>query len=101
LVKDELNDIKNRMMSEILQEHKDSNDLTEALAFLREIHAMAVQMNWHLWITRQALVMALEFDTLTALEKGITRQQLDNFDTPVKVNVRELHEEFKRQGVQW
>lgn len=101
MVKDEIDEIKKRMMREIIKEHKDRNDLTEALAFLREIRAMAVQMDWDPWLTRQALVMALEFDTLAALEKGVTQQQLDNFDAPVKVNVRELHEEFKRHGVKW
>lgn len=95
---DELNRIKNRLLKERLEEHKNKDDLLEALAFIREIRAMAIQRDWDPWVTRQAIVMALEMDTLAYLDKGFPQAQLDIFDETVKGTVKNLYAEFQNLG---
>jgi len=65
------------------------------MKFIKELRQYAQDMELDAWAVRQALVMTLEFDTITALGRpGITQKILHAFDEPCRQNARELAAQF-------
>jgi len=56
------------------------DDLFEALKRLRDYTAWAIITGKNPWMTRQALVMCLEMDTIALLEHGVDRAALAKAD---------------------
>jgi hypothetical protein len=59
-------------------------DLKWALGRLRDLRAHAIRRGIDPWAIRQALLIAIEFDTQAALERGISLEELYTFDQIVK-----------------
>jgi len=55
---------------------------------LRDLRLWAVINDIDPWAVRQMLVIALEMDTKAALDRGIKREDLENFDKLVKEDVQ-------------
>jgi len=56
------------------------DDLTEALKRLRDYRAWAIITGKNPWMTRQALVMCLEMDTIALREQGVHAEALEKAD---------------------
>ena len=56
---------------------------------IKELRKLALQERMHPYIVRQVLLMALEIDTLNALQK-VTQTDLDKFDRQVRTQVRSM-----------
>ena len=63
-------------------------DLVTCMRFIRDMRAHAVINNVDPWAVRQALILALEIDTATALKRGIKPEELRRFDTFIKKDVK-------------
>lgn len=69
-----------------------TRDFYNVMVKLRDLRAWAVKRNVDPWAFRQALITVLELDTLTALERGVPRENLEKFD----VGGREEAQKFVR-----
>jgi len=56
-------------------------DLSKVLMRLRDIRAWAVRVDMDPWAFRQALLLVLHIDTACALERGVSREHLESFDS--------------------
>jgi len=82
---DELDEIKRRMIEKIMKEDVVSEDeLIQALQFIKEMRLYALNMNMEPWSIRQALILALEMDTTAAIERGVPKKKLEQFDSEVR-----------------
>jgi hypothetical protein len=68
--------------------HVNKEHLKACLLKLRDLRLWAVTNNIDPWAVRQTLVIALEIDTKAALDRGIKREDLENFDKLVKEDVQ-------------
>lgn len=93
----ELQRLRDKRTKEILGETTvNEDDFTDALKYLKELKAYAVQNDLDPWAVRQALVLTLELDTITALNNPkVTQEQLYLFDAIVIKNARDLYKEFE------
>jgi len=69
-------------------------DLEAVLKWVRDLRKFCVLHNIDPWATRQALIMALEMDTRVALDRGIPKEHLDQFDGIVKADIQKWMERF-------
>ena len=60
------------------------------LVKLRDLRAWSVKRNIDPWAFRQAMITVLELDTLAALERGVTRENLDKFDVGGREEARKF-----------
>ena len=71
-------------------------DLIGAMRWIRDLRAWAYHNHIDPWAVRQALIMALEADTDAALRRGISKADLDRFDSLAKTEIKQLiHERWK------
>lgn len=73
-------------------------DLEGAMKWIRELRRWAVKNNIDPWAVRQALVTALESDTIAALNRGIKKEDLLSFDSYIKRDVKEFMKFLKKGG---
>ena len=66
----------------------EEKDLIQVMKWIRGLRAYAVKHNLAAWAVRQGLLMALEMDTRTAINRGIKPEDLHRFDRAVSVDVR-------------
>jgi hypothetical protein len=78
-----------------MTDNLDAEELKLCLMKLRDLRLWATQNKINPWIFRQMLIMAIEIDTLCAMERGIKRQDLERFDKTVKSNMLKLFSENK------
>lgn len=71
------------------------NDLVEALKRLRDYRAWAYFTKKDLWMTRQALVMTLELDTIALLAKGCDAVDLLLCDTKSRIEAKKFVKELR------
>lgn len=71
----------------------DEKDLMAALTKIRDLRLFAITSNLDPWALRQALIMALELSTIAAIDTGIQKEKLDEFDQ----KAREATKDFVKQ----
>ncbi len=76
----------------------DSDDLRWIVLGICALRAQAVVQGRDPWAVRQGLVLALALDTEAALEKGVPKAKLAEFDIAVKLNVGELVKQWGLGG---
>ena len=65
-----------------------ADDIQMVLTWLADVRALAIINNVDPWALRQALVTVLEVDTLTLVEKGLSREGLERFDMVARREAR-------------
>lgn len=65
----------------------EEKDLVSVMLKVRDLRAWALRFGINPWALRQGLVMALEMDTAAAIERGIPKDDLDNFDKLTRVDI--------------
>jgi len=76
--------------------HVDEEDLVKVLRWVREMRRWALYEKIDPWAFRQALLIALEFDTEAALERGVTKNHLKKFDMLAKWEAKKILATFER-----
>lgn len=71
---------------------KNNQHLTEAMAHLRDYRIWALKEGIDPWVSRQALVMALEIDTIAALGQGVNVEDLATFDSGCRKEAKDFAE---------
>jgi len=65
-------------------------DLLRVMEKFRDLRAWAVRVKMDPWAFRQGLLLGLHIDTRAALERGVSREDLQAFDCLVAENATEL-----------
>jgi len=65
-------------------------DLLQVLKWLRDLRLMAVKKRIDPWAFRQGLLMILHLDTLAALDRGVSHEDLRVFDCLVEENAAKI-----------
>lgn len=73
------------------------DNLMEVLRWIRDLRKKALFRKMEPWTVRQGLVMALEFDTESALERGISKGTLDRFDNMIKEDLKKWFKTSKKK----
>jgi hypothetical protein len=63
-------------------------DFEDVMVKIRDLRLWATRRRLDPWAFRQALIVALEIDTQAALDHGISRDQLANFDRVAREDIR-------------
>ena len=71
---------------------KNNQHLLEAMAHLRDYRIWALKRGIDPWISRQALIMTLELDTIAALNQGVNAEDLATFDSGCRKETKDLAE---------
>ena len=64
-------------------------ELFLVLKWLRDVRSWAFKRRLDPWAFRQAMIIVLELDTATAIERGRTPEQLAAFDRVAREDARE------------
>lgn len=75
---------------------KNNQHLLEAMAHLRDYRLWVVKRNVDPWVSRQALVMTLELDTIVALDQGVNAEDLATFDGGCRKEAKDFAEKEGR-----
>lgn len=62
-------------------------DLLQVLKWLRDLRFQAIKKRLDPWAVRQGLLLILNIDTKAALERGISMEQLEDFDRLVEAGI--------------
>ena len=65
-------------------------DFYLVLEKLRDVRNLAVERDINPWAFRQAMITVLELDTVTAVERGVKPEKLDEFDAVAGEEAREF-----------
>ena len=65
-------------------------DFYLVLERLRDVRKWAVERDIDPWAFRQAIITVLELDTVTAVERGVKPEKLDEFDAVAGEEAREF-----------
>lgn len=75
---------------------KNNQHLLEAMAHLRDYRLWVVKNRVDAWVSRQALVMALEIDTIVATGHGVKVEDLEKFDDGCRTEAKNFVEKEGR-----
>jgi len=63
-------------------------ELVGVLKRLRDTRRWAVRADVNPWAYRQAIIFILELDTAAALERGVSKEHLESFDSRAQEDAR-------------
>jgi len=73
-------------------------DLTGCMKWIRDMREWAFRNGINPFALRQAIIMALEMDTVAALSRGVKPEELKAFDDEVRRDVAEWIRQMKARG---
>jgi len=77
---------------------RNNQHLTEAMAHLRNFRIWVAKKHLDPWVSRQALVMTLELDTIAATDHGVKAEDLEKFDGECRKIAKDFTEKEMREG---